>query len=346
MALKIGQISENPTLPPTNRGVLNTESGLDLGTVTLDWVSATFPYSDAIWGRLVGTFGNVSRRQSGALGYPNALTVLGSGLLLWNDQRPEMGLHLILPAQALALWQFAPVWLLEIIINNDGKFTRIDLALDDEEKQLSLETIVEKLENGEVQTRFHGFKVHLPETAIGEKIGQISGISIGSRQSQSFIRIYDKRQERAKKGITDLPDHWIRIELETKGDRADALGKKLQHEMRHTPQVTFVASLVLGLIDFKEPSTIDTNKSRWQTANWWSEFLGTVSKIRITLPKFERTLEQVKDWFSNHIAVMACVVLLNTMQDGQSGYDWLMEAIAAGEERFKNKHKKLIEGYE
>jgi len=345
MALKIGQILETVSepLPSSNRGVVNT--GLAMGRIILDWVSATFPYSDAIWERLIEQFGPAQERKTGALGYPNAVTILGTGVLLWNAQRPEMGLHLMLPAQALALYQFPALWLLEIIKNNDGKFTRIDLALDDFNQRLILEDILYKLENGHVQTRWKKYRAYLPETDIGQRIGQLTGISIGSRVSESYARIYDKRQEQEKKGHSDLPDNWIRFELETKGDRAAALGIKLIQEIRAERVGKFVANLIYGLLDFKEPSREDGNKSRWDTSAWWLLFLGAFEKERITLPKMERTLEQVKDWFSNDISAMACVILLSTMMDGQSGYEWLMEAIANGENKFKNKHKKLIIGY-
>jgi phage replication initiation protein len=326
--------------------VLNTEAGLSMGRITLDWVQATFPYSDAIWGNLISSFGPVSRRKFGTNGYPNALTVLGSGAILWNDERPEMGIHLILPAQALALYEFQVSWLLDIIVNNQGKFTRIDLAIDDKDGRLDLNEIGRKLEEGEVQTRFKKFKPWLPETEIGQKIGQYSGFSVGSRQSESFIRIYDKRLESEKKGIVDLPDSWVRVELETKGGRAVALGERIIKELKAGTIGRFVPNLIWGLLDFKEPSRVDGNKSRWETSEWWAVFLGTLEKERITLPTFEKDIEHVKTWFSESVAPMACVILLNIMGDGQSGYDWLMETIAEGQKRFKLKHKKLIAGFQ
>jgi len=346
MATKIGQIQEEVAPPPTIRGVQST-TGVALGRITLDWVSATFPFSASLLDSLSETFGPWDDRKNGAMGYSSGRTVLGTGALFWNIERPEMGIHLVLPAQALALWQFAPVWLLEIVKNNGGSFTRIDLAIDDFEGRLYLPDILDALENGNIVTRWKQYQVYYPKTTIGQKTGQMTGITIGSRDSENYCRFYDKRAEQEKRGVTDLPDNWIRFELEVKFDRADAMARRMIEEIRHGDLAQFVGNLVLGLLDFKVGQQgNDSNKSRWSSSKWWTDFLGSVTKERLTLPKFERTIEQVKDWFSDSVSPLACVIMLSEMENGQSGYDWLMETIADGQERFKLKHKKLIAGFQ
>lgn len=344
MDLNVSQISksEPKAPPPTNRGVQNT--GLAMAGVTIDWISATFPDDFRIRQNLRGTFLPESERDKGIYGYDRAATVLTYGTMLWSSTRPEMGIHLILPSQALALWKGGPFVLLSVILNNSGELTRLDLAFDDFSGLLSLETMAAKLELGFVQTRFKSWKPHYTSEEIGNGKPEFSGLSIGSRQSESYVRIYDKKLERQKKGIPTEVSSWIRVELETKGERATPLGKMLMDLKDNQERSQRAAGLLLGLLDFKEIDLTDSNKSRWKTSEWWLEFLDNASKEYLTLPKTLQNLETVKDWFSHCVAPLAYVILIALHKDGENGYDWLMDAIQAGEERLKARHKKILAG--
>src|SRR3990172_806204 len=115
MDLNVSQKTESETIAPplTIRGVQNT--GLPMSGVTIDWISATFPDDFKVRQSLRQTFLPESERDKGMYGYDRAATILTYGTMLWSSSRPEMGIHIILPSQALALWKGGPFVLLSIV---------------------------------------------------------------------------------------------------------------------------------------------------------------------------------------------------------------------------------------
>ena len=345
MSLTNGQnhetMAKTTKTPPTNRGVQST--GLPVGGIILDWLQATFPNLPEIRKNLRSTFEPESERDKGMYGYDKSATVLTFGTLLWSSTRPELGIHLILPSQALAQWNGDAWLLLSIVVNNQGVVKRIDFAMDDTTGLVNLDTIAFKLENGEIVTRFRHWRKWLDQAEIGSGQPDFTGVTMGSRTSESYVRIYDKAAERIKKGLPVDVDNWIRVELETKGDRADALTKKVLECKGGEERARLVRTILFGLVDFKEPSPTDGNKSRWVTCEWWLLFLDEVEKSTLSLPRPSQTIDTVKEWFKHAVAPMACVILLHqTDENEESGYDWLMAVIAEGERRFRLKHERIM----
>lgn len=332
--------SEAIAPPPTNRGVLNT--GLEFGGLKLDWLQATFPDTPEVREFIRQQFQPKDIVEKGFNGYSHSAKVYDFGTLLWSKSRPDMGLHLILPAQALARIRGGAYYIMSVIVNNGGRVKRVDFAADDTIGLLNLELIAYKLGEGEVVSRFKKWRKWFTETEIGSKEQFFSGVTIGSRESESYIRIYDKALEQRKKGISDVPAHWIRVELETKGDRAEELAKRFVGLIEASDRANLIRSLLFGLIDFKNPEVEDTNKSRWKTCNWWANFLDEVSKMTLSLPKPVQSQASVRSWFKDVIAPMAAVIMLyNDDPEAMSGYDWLMSVIADGEKRWQARHYRL-----
>ena len=343
MTLTISQnVETGPELgrtPPTNRGVQLT--GGVVAAISIDWISVTLPNTPAVWRQLKNTFGEWQGIDTRIYGYSKSAFVLGTGRAFWSDDKPENGIHLRLPATALAEWAHGYWLLLSILAGNGGKFTRLDLAFDDFAGLLDIPTIAHNWHTGQVNTRYRSMTVWSEPVEQGSGPGQISGLSFGNRQSQSYIRIYDKRLERQKNGVLDLPDHWVRLEIETKDEKATAIVSDLLKLSGDSRRAEYLAGLLAGLFDVVVNPATDTNKARWKRADWWDQFLAGASKVRLGLAKVQKTLEQVKTWFVSSIAPMAAVLLLATHEQGMSGYDWIIEAIVAGEDRFKHKHRVL-----
>lgn len=96
----------------------------------------------------------------------------------------------------------------------------------------------------------------------------------GSKSSDIYLRIYDKAFER---GFHDR--HWVRCELVLKQDRAvtflknpAALGVKYR-------------GVIHNYLRFVTPSKSDSNKRRWKTRKYWSDFLDGVEKIQLFTKK-------------------------------------------------------------
>ena len=132
-------------------------------------------------------------------------------------------------------------------------------------------------------------------------------VAIGKRVSESYLRLYDKKKEQESKGETIASEHWVRCELETHKRRANALFQELVCQVVAGTGPAFFAQYLNGLIQFREPGE-DTNKSRWEVSSWWADFIGTIEKVRVTLPKPKQTIQKVMTWFEDNIAPMAAVI--------------------------------------
>ena len=331
---------------PSNRGVQNTSSDfIHSEGVILDWCSFTLPYeSDDVFDVVQLVFGEMEYRERGQIGYSHSATILGSGSVCWSPNRHGQGVHIILPASALALLEDCEsIELLGFIRDMGGKARRIDLALDDFFGDLNLDLIVEHLASGAVTTRWKSYDDRGGKCLIGsdEPVGRT--VYLGERVSESYLRFYDKRLEQEAKGKEVGQEHWVRCELETKGDRAEMLTNALLEANESGGLAQFFSEYLLGLLDFKEFGASGKNKSRWETVGWWARFLLVATKKRLTKPKAVRTLESLKDWFDVAVAPSASVILSCLMGDGQAGYDWLMASIVKGSKRLRPHHRQILQ---
>lgn len=184
-------------------------------TWTIDWISATFK----------GTLKDSEVRNALAFGFPrkawteitprfgykHALQHPMGHIVMFNPGRPDMGIHVIMGGRSLRemmLGGHTQLEMLSWVIANGGRVTRLDLAVDVLDETIDLIALAScpRVKDAPGSAR---------------KWSQVSGsdggqtVYIGSRQSEKFLRIYDKAIE---SGIRDRP--WVRFELEIKGDTA------------------------------------------------------------------------------------------------------------------------------
>lgn len=334
------------TLPLSNTGVLHTlPPQTPPNSITLDYIRFTLPYLTENFISLSEfVTGPGERQKTGMNGYTHRSAVLKTGSVLWSPDRHEMGIHTVLPASALNAIELTPIGLINWVLGKGGKFTRIDIAFDDFTGTLDIEEIDRKLRQGEVVTRWRQAKTQTGSYTVGEGVDNGQGVTVGSRSSNSYCRIYDKKMEReAREKPVDL-DSWVRVEVEIKGKKAQELAKILAGTAISGGAGNVLSNMLYGLLDFKEPGT-DSNKSRWDTSGWWMDFIQATEKLRLSLPKEERTLDDVKEWWDKFVSPMTAVILLAEVENGQvDGYNWLMDSIARGEAKLKGHHKRIIMG--
>jgi DNA relaxase NicK len=100
------------------------------------------------------------------------------------------------------------------------------VALDDREATVAVETVRLAVEAGQVVSRSKQFKViQASNHRNGVRTGET--LYFGSRESQSMLRVYDKRLELQAKGREDAASYGVRWEMEFKQDRAQACAKAL-----------------------------------------------------------------------------------------------------------------------
>lgn len=184
-------------------------------TWTVDWISATFK----------GTIKDSEVRNALSFGFPrkawteitprfgykHALQHPMGHIVMFNPGRPDMGIHVVMGGRSLRemmIGGHTPIEMLEWVAKNGGRVTRLDLALDVKDELIGLVALANcpRVKDAPGSAR---------------KWSQVSGsdggqtIYIGSRQSEKFLRVYDKAIE---SGQLDRP--WTRFELEIKGDTA------------------------------------------------------------------------------------------------------------------------------
>lgn len=176
------------------------------------------------------------------------------------------------------------------IRDNGLKITRLDVAYDDHTGILNIREIANDTQAGMYISRSDYW-----ETVLSSKG---TTVQIGSPQSKVLIRIYDKAAERGK---TD--EHWIRVELQLRDDRAVQFTKIL------LPIGQAFAGVLLNYLRYVEPGE-DTNKWRWPMTDYWFNLVQDAEKISIyQTPGMEYNEERCKNYVINQAgnAIDACI---------------------------------------
>ena len=141
---------------------------------------------------------------------------------------------------------------------NDCRFKRIDVAFDDRTGVLDINHICN-------ETRLEHYTSRLKTY---ESIYSNAGNSayFGRKTSNVLIRFYDKAMER---GFNDGDLHWIRCELQLRDVNSQGFVNKLED----TSLQDLYVNVLRNYVCFRVPDEFDTNKSRWEVASWWEEFL-------------------------------------------------------------------------
>jgi phage replication initiation protein len=152
--------------------------------------------------------------------------------------------------------------------------TRLDVAYDDvlgilDIDNIAMNSLREPFGRGQnYVTRFKSDGWRDPVQVI-MNVGKT--IEYGSMKSNVFFRMYDKRVERH---ADDVP-HWIRFEIQLRDIKAMAFIDD-PGDIREK-----YFKVVNEYIEYKKPHKTDSNKSRWNTAKYWLEFIENGGKLAV-----------------------------------------------------------------
>lgn len=234
-------------------------------TITIDWLSFTAKEHTLELEQFLHLYARAPKIIDAAPrnGYNSATQDSNGVLCMWNSNREEMGYHTVISGSALRnVFEQTGVsqrGLVEAVLRTGANITRLDLAKDATGVPIDLQAIYNAIETGNnvgTARTFSQFK----------SIGGGFTIYVGSRQSEKFIRIYDKAIETANNGL-----EWKRYEIETKGMVARALANLL---VQNDVWAGAFDAMVLGMFDL--PASDD----------YRAFFSGDT--VRIGIPKLER----------------------------------------------------------
>lgn len=326
----------------SNTPLLNT-------SIKLDYLAFTVSYSFEMMETIREFFDNMDfdELSYGGMRYSKSAVIGDGGRVFWHPERPEMGIHVRLGAKALGQVKTTALGLLNRVEWWRGKFKRIDIAFDDTDGLLDIDHMHNKIMLGEVQSRWRRV-TRISGTGFGktQKIGDT--VYIGGRASESFLRIYDKLLEQQDRGKdTEGMEHWVRVELELKGKKADVFGGILAASGRMNRQKSageLCSSLLYGLIDFKDVNPDDDNQSRWETTGWWKQFIGNAEKMKLSITKEEKTMDDSKDWVEKTVATtLSMIVMAEDDDEGVSGYQFIMNCIYDGQQKLSKEQSRRLE---
>lgn len=189
----------------------------------------------------------------------------------------------------------------DILTRKDFIITRLDIAFDDRTGCIPLDRMVNDVMAGNFVSKFKNKSINV--MACPGNIGQT--IYLGSSQSELRMRIYDKAFERGFTSVTvnnkiqwdgsntaqhdkaisqtvnisdDKPMHWVRFEMQLRRDRALSFLSELA-EADYDVGIVF-ARVVANYFRIVKSSE-DSNKRRWETADYWEELIGNVLPLSI-----------------------------------------------------------------
>jgi phage replication initiation protein len=335
--------------------------GSEMELPFVDWLSFTLPLSDKILVEL-SIFGAVERvSEKGYQFYSQAFWTVYGVLVAYTPEKPENKIYVSISAKSLKL--ISMVLTLDEIINfviaREGKFTRIDLTLDDYNERLNLNKIHEKIKAGEIVTKFRNYSVYEGQVySIIEsgKIGKTTSktIYLGDlKTSEIIVRIYDKGAKE------EAPYPWVRVEFQLRKESADQyinqgtfinktgeikkgkdskkISSGLKFSERSFPKLAYY---YLRFLDpRKNKLGFLLHKRHWDTSPFWLNFLGVSEGQKIGLPKYETGLEDLRDWFLKQNS--GAEFLLKKA----FGEEFEKEKRKVGKEKFEKneKYKKLLD---
>lgn len=187
-------------------------------TCTIDWLSFTLhPDKGDKPDVLVLLAGNgIMAHDHPRFGYDRA-SKTESGVIFLSRSSGTSDVHTIISGAALLALSESGTdarKLLEMVVQSGAKVSRLDLAKDEKDEGFNIGTFEQMSTAGNFEGSAH--KASATRSSDGG-----CTVYIGSRQSEKFLRVYDKGVESKQGG------DWIRAEIELKGDTANLIAKAI-----------------------------------------------------------------------------------------------------------------------
>lgn len=257
-------------------------------TLTIDWLSFTLK-QDTKEARNVLQMLNrsgIMEPVPAHFGYDRAAKTEHGAVIYSSESNSRMGVHVVISGSSITQYSECGTGIREILhaaIIAQAKITRLDMAKDAQDERFQWIAIEEAATGGNYR-------------GTAQKIASIrssdggSTLYIGSRQSEKFVRVYNKGIESGQGG------DWWRLEMETKGEVANAVARVI--DAGTTDFNSLLCSQVKRMCDMENES--------------WKNLL--TADASFSLPKIEKQTDREK-WINEQVAQ---AVLSHLEQNPQS----------------------------
>jgi hypothetical protein len=217
----------------------------------------------------------ITPRERGTNWYKQALDLEGGGIVAWEHRNNVDSWMIEIPGrQWMRDHERARLAVFELYLTLELRCTRVDIRRDQFGRELQLVDRVGESCRGECLCRVRVFdemerrRARTPQSSVGR------GFYLGSRQSDRFVRVYDKGLERG----WPIRGWWERFEAQIRGDLADESWHAIVESGDAWPVSAF--DHMIGVVDFRMPVDRHATVEERERPAWWSVYCDGRSGVR------------------------------------------------------------------
>lgn len=245
------------------------------------------------------------------------------------------------------------VTMFAMLDNLQATYTRLDIAIDDFSNIFDVNTIRKSVYNKQCVTRLSDWgTAKRGKIATGNDSLTMDNFYLGNSSSRYFLNVYDKKLERIARDKPLEKDEngedvtsWTRTEIRFKYEYANLF---VQHILRDDKPIGYhIKSFLNEKIQFLTKSALskDTNKSRLakdkeNICKWWKKFLNGAGKLRLTVYRPEKTLDDSKLWLENQVSTTLGMLAI---YEPMKYIDMVDRLTLLGIEKMKKKHLQKVQ---
>lgn len=225
--------------------------------------------------------------ERGMMGYSEGVILPGEGRLLWNNDRPDMGVHVEMPSKCLKLLDADVIEFCGRIKLAGGKATRVDVALDTDKVHMS--QVVQAQEAGNLVSRAQDRRL------IYNYRDGSQTLYVGSPSSRRLVRFYDKALEQQTKTGVEFSGVWTRCEVQFRREQADLVCEYIGLGVS-------LVDVVNSTVDFRD-SSVGSQINRCPQLEWWVTWVGQAEKVSFAMGRvITDVIEQAYQWVEKQVA--------------------------------------------
>lgn len=308
----------------------------------VDWFAFTLPHvlnpQEAVKMSGLKCF-DFQQCEFGGMGYKKSLRA--GNVVVFYDGADNMGVHISMTGQGCRQYEsikatkncweqlFLHLHNLNYITPETVKFKRFDVAIDNVDGQLDLDRLEASIRANDVRSLFKGGKLIEKLAFTDEKKNHGKTIYIGSDTSRLKARFYDKAAQ------LQLEGHWVRAEIQFMAERAEQAIIAYIKRITLGEIVTRTLNQYFTLID-----RTDSNISRCPVKPWWSAWLGTTQKLKLTTRKADKYVSEIVDHIKKQFA--PSFAMMRQFYGVIDFYEIIRDLVDSGKDRMSKKHAQII----
>lgn len=286
----------------------------------VDWCQCTiFGYNKTIYDLFLELFNvdssHIFFEDKGLYGYNKCFSFKDIKVYS-SSKREDMGIHILLTGTGCRQVEDLNIDFTDLFIKlskYSSHYTRLDIAIDNfSDKYFSMDRVKDAILNNSVVSRFRN-TIEFVKTKIVDSTNQGYTIWFGSRASDIQIVFYDKLKERESQNyiVEENIKNWCRLEIRFRNNYASEVVLNLiQKDINE-----YIKMILKNYIKFVDLKSNDSNKSRLDLVNWWSDFLGNVNGIKLYNNNYVASLSKKQSWLERSTAKTNALVLLSNIEN-------------------------------